>query len=169
MRTATRSERGVVAVIFALLVVILFAMAAVGVDIGNAMNRRKQLQTTADFAALAGGGSLPAPSTTPAAGDQIVQAVAKYLYDNTVADDTGFVPEPAVIAQKIVSNNSADYNRYGRVQYGYYHPNGLFIPNPNYVTVTSPATRVNFGLASVLGPSGVTVQTRATAALKSLG
>ena len=162
-------ERGAIAIVFALVVVVLFGLAAAGVDLGNAMNRKKQLQTNADFAALAGGGSLPAATTTPTSTDPVVLAVAKYLYDNVVYDDSGFTPDPSVIAQKIVSANPADYTRYGRVQYGYYHPNGTFIPNPNYVTVTAPTTHVNFGLAAAIGFSGTGVSARATAGLKSKG
>jgi hypothetical protein len=169
MTRRRRSERGVFAIIFALMATVIFGIAALGVDLGNAMNRKKELQTNADLAALAGGGFLPAPSTTPTSGDDIVQAVAKYLYDNVVSDDSGFRPAPAIIASKIVSANSADRARYGRVQYGYYHPNGTFIPNANFVTVTAPTTRVNFGLATAMGKSGANVAARATVALKSKG
>jgi len=53
---SSRSERGQVAVLFALLIPVLFALAAVVIDIGNWYVHKRHLQTQVDAAALA-----PAP------------------------------------------------------------------------------------------------------------
>jgi len=53
---SSRSERGQVAVLFALLIPVLFALAAVVLDIGNWYVHKRHLQTQVDAAALA-----PAP------------------------------------------------------------------------------------------------------------
>ncbi len=170
MNRHAKSERGTVALVFAITCAVLFGMAALGVDLGNAMNRRAQVQTDADFAALAGGGALPATSLTPASGDDVVQAVAKYLLSNKVLTDDGFnLPTQSVLAQKLVSNNAADIQRYGHVYYGYFDAAGNLIPNKNYVTVRSPKAKVQFGLSTVFGTGSTNVSARATAAIKSIG
>lgn len=157
------------AVIFAVCTLLLFGVAALGVDLGNAMNRKKELQTNADLAALAGGGYLPAPSTVPTSSDEIVERVAKYLIENHVFDDvTGATtPTQAVLQQKLVSGLPEDKAKYGQVYYGRFNAAGTLVPSKNYVTVTAPTTRVRFGLASVIGFQAADVVARATAALKS--
>ncbi len=60
------------------LVVVLVSVAALGVDLGNAMNRKQVTQNSSDFAALAGANGLPSTATPT------VQLVADYL--NTNAD-----------------------------------------------------------------------------------
>ena len=42
-----------------ILVVVLVSVAALGVDLGNAMNRKQVTQNSSDFAALAGANGLP--------------------------------------------------------------------------------------------------------------
>jgi hypothetical protein len=71
---APRSERGQVAVLFALLLPVLFALGAVVLDVGNWYIHKRHLQTQVDAAALA-----PAPEFTgcfdPAAWVQTDQAI----------------------------------------------------------------------------------------------
>ena len=70
----TRSERGQVAVFFALLLPVIFAIAAIVLDVGNWYIHKRHLQTQVDAAALA-----PAPEFTgcfdPAAWVQTDQAI----------------------------------------------------------------------------------------------
>ncbi len=104
------------------------------------------------------------------ADDDIVQAVAQYLISNRVSTDTGAtLPSKSVLAQKLVSNAPSDIAAYGHVYYGYFDAAGTLVPSKNYVTVTSPTSQVNFGLATVLGAKSTRVSARATAAVRSIG
>src|SRR3954462_226653 len=80
-RWSDRDDRGAVAVIFAISALMIFGLAALGVDLGNAMNRKKLTQNSADFAALAGASGLPDTS------DATRQIVADYLNKNQPATD----------------------------------------------------------------------------------
>jgi Flp pilus assembly protein TadG len=169
-----RDESGVVAVVAAVLVTLLFAVAALGVDLGNAMDRRQKVQTQADFAALAGGAELPAASLTPLATDPEVLAVARYLINNDVLDDgtrkldlKGMTE--TTLAAKLVSNSAADQAAYGHVYYGRFNSSGQLVPSLNHLTVTTPGKKISFGLASAVGFSDVTVTGRATAGIFSRG
>jgi type II secretory pathway pseudopilin PulG len=53
--SAHRDERGVIAVMFALLLVLMLGIVALVVDLGNARQQRRVAQASADAAALAGG------------------------------------------------------------------------------------------------------------------
>lgn len=170
MSPKRRDERGVIAVVFALAAALIFGMAAIGVDLGNAMNRKKQLQTDADFAALAGGADLPAPTLTPTSSDAVVLDVADYLLKNRVYDDSGAsLPTKSVLAQKLVSNLPADMAKYGHVYYGWFDAIGNLTASRNYVTVVAPQTQVNFGIATAIGFTSTKVKAVSTAAIKSIG
>ena len=78
------------AVIVALCAVMLFSVAALCVDLGNAFSRKRGLQSQADFAAFAavkGGANLPAATTTPLASQDAVIQAAAYLNRNLPQDD----------------------------------------------------------------------------------
>jgi hypothetical protein len=145
-----RDERGAVAIIFAISAVMIFGLAAMGVDLGNAMNRKKQNQTSADFAALAGADGLP---DTNAA----IQKVAAYLNKNQPTTDGNDKCDqssgPVTIAEltdTILSNGEVTF------------PNGK-------IQVLAPATKVSFGMANAIGINDTCVQSAATAAIKSGG
>ncbi len=55
-------ERGTVLVLTVMLLVVMFGMCALVVDLGYARSQRRQVQTTADAAALAGAQLLPSPT-----------------------------------------------------------------------------------------------------------
>src|SRR5688500_13032799 len=82
-RRAQRDESGAVALMTGLLVVVLVSVAALGVDLGNAMNRKQVTQNSSDFAALAGANGLPSTATPT------VQLVADYLNTNASSTDGG--------------------------------------------------------------------------------
>ncbi|MGH3470552.1 MAG: TadE/TadG family type IV pilus assembly protein, partial [Nocardioidaceae bacterium] len=88
-RLTRRDESGAYAVIFALCSLLLFSVAALAVDLGNAEQRKVDTQTQADNAALAGGAgdNLPAPQASPLASDPAVIAVAQYLNANQPQND----------------------------------------------------------------------------------
>jgi Flp pilus assembly protein TadG len=68
MNRRRRDGRGAIAVVFAILSLVIFGVAAFAVDLGNAYQRKRAVQTQVDLAALAGAEHLP---------DQTGQAVAK--------------------------------------------------------------------------------------------
>ena len=69
MGTPKRDERGAYALLTAILAIVLMSIAALAVDIGNAVARKSDVQGQADFAALAGAGQLgtQAAGTIPTA------------------------------------------------------------------------------------------------------
>ena len=83
-------ERGQVVVMFALLIPVMFALAAVVLDVGNWYVHKRHLQTQVDAAALAADGELIGCFLDQPTANQDVRAEAlKY------AGDTGRVPTPA--------------------------------------------------------------------------
>ncbi len=56
IRRRRRDERGAVAILLVAMVGMLLIVGAMGIDLGNAMNRKRQTQTSSDLAALAGSG-----------------------------------------------------------------------------------------------------------------
>lgn len=157
-RLARRSENGAVAVIFALLAVLMLSMAAIGVDLGNAMNRKKQTQTSADFAALAGAVGLPAANlnAADASNASTVQAVADYINENQPrsdgTDECGVDPGSTTVA---TLTDTKPEN--GEVTF----------LSSDKIKVLSPPARVQFGLATAMGFENTCVQSVAVAAIKS--
>ncbi len=147
-----REERGAIAVMTAILVVVLLGIAALGVDLGNAMNRKQTTQNSSDFAALAGANGLPNVSTTT------VQLVADYLNINAAQNDGGTGCNPnsgmPVTAAMLTDVNPAN----GEVTF----PSGT-----TRIQVVSPAKRVQFGLAKVMGYSDTCVASVSTARISS--
>jgi Flp pilus assembly protein TadG len=139
-----------VAIIFAIATLLIFGMAAIGVDLGNAMNRKKQTQTSADFAALAGANGLPDT------GSGTIQAVVDYLNKNQPPTDGNDGCDPSsgpVTAGDLTNGNLLD----GEVTF----------PATGQIKVVSPASRVQFGLANAIGFSDTCVQGTATAQIAS--
>ena len=71
-------EDGAVAVMTALMVLLMLSVGAIAIDLGNAFTRKRDTQSQADFATLAGAGidgGLPAASTTTSATDPAVVTV----------------------------------------------------------------------------------------------
>ena len=145
-----RNDHGAVAVLFAICAVLVFGMAAIGVDLGNAMNRKKQTQTSADFAALAGANGLPATGTAT------VQAVADYINKNQPrtdgTDKCDTSPGPVTV-DELTDGDPAN----GEVTF----------PSTGRVKVITPASKVQFGLATAIGFSDTCVQGTAEARIAS--
>ena len=78
-RRGQRDERGGAALLVAFVSLILFSLAALTVDLGNALARKGDTQIQADLAALAGAEHVPA---TKALDDPAVIAVSEYLNAN---------------------------------------------------------------------------------------
>jgi Flp pilus assembly protein TadG len=141
-----RDESGAVAIIFAVLAMVLLSIAALGVDLGNAMNRKQLTQNSADFAALAGASGLPAVDDTTR------QLVADYLNENSTATDgagdcnpdAGMPVTVDMLKDSRMSNGHVEFT--GNAQ----------------MKVLAPAARVQFGLAAVMGFEDTCVQSEAT-------
>ncbi len=133
-------DHGAIAVITAILVILLFAVGALAVDIGNALSRKRQVQTTADFAALAGARELPSAANAKAS------AYAYLLNNATSGMDTGSWT-PAQFDDDDFANGEIDVVGTDRVQ------------------VTAPPANVTFGLANAIGFSDTDVQAYAAAAI----
>ena len=83
------NERGQVAVIVALLIVAIIGMVALVVDVGSIYEERRQLQTVADAAALAGAQDLPVEDPI---NNTAVQKAVDYADRNVVAIDVVINP-----------------------------------------------------------------------------
>jgi Flp pilus assembly protein TadG len=152
-RRAQRDESGAVAIIVAVLIVIVLGIAALGVDLGNAMNRKQLTQNSADFAAIAGANGLPATTTST------VQLVADYLNDNQPASDSSTAecnPDAGATITATMLQDGKDYN--GEV---------TFPAGTTRIRVVSPGSRVQFGLGNVLGFDDTCVQSVAEARISS--
>ena len=128
-------ERGVSAVIVAIIVVVLFGFTALGVDVARLYEERRELQRTADVAALSGAQVLTATKAGAVATSQYYvtenPSVHHRFYDEETDD---------VVAQRIVEGDP-----------------GCDINGQNYdcVEVTVRARSFDFLFARVLGFDGM--------------
>jgi len=148
------SERGAVAVTVAIAALLIFGMAALAVDLGNAFARTKAVQAQADLSALAGGGSLPGAKS---ASDDAVKAVVTYLNHNQPQSDGQSCVQTSTCASASDLVDGNDSN--GEIYY----------LSSTMIRVISPPARVQFGLAGALGFSSTAVQREATVGIFSPG
>lgn len=154
-----RDERGAVAVLYAIVAVVLLAVAALAVDIGNTVSRKTNSQTQADFGALA---AVPELSTTVSAGmtppTAVIDAIVEGLNNNQPQDDEDSCwttsPPTCVVAADLTDGVLAN----GEVTY-----------TDAGVRVTAPRARVDFGFANILGYDGTYVDADATVNVYSGG
>ena len=84
-----RDESGAVAIMFAFLTVVLFMLAALSVDIGNAIARRTDTQSQADYGAFAAAAQQLQSATAGMSISPAMQnAVVTAMNDNQPQDDT---------------------------------------------------------------------------------
>lgn len=143
-RSTVRDEQGAVAVMVAMLSVLLLSMAALAVDLGNAVARSTGVQAQADHAALAGGSKLTTSvnaSGVPSA--DVVNEVRDFLNNNQPQDDSDScwrnTPVDCVASSDLTNGALAD----GEVQF-----------TAEGMKVTAPASFVDFGFAGVFGGGG---------------
>src|SRR6476659_9037228 len=100
----------------ALMVLLMLSIGALAVDLGNAMTRKRDTQSQADFATLAGAGidgGLPAASTSTSATDPAIVAAANYLYKNQPQNDSTTARRTAAqLASDLVDHNRANGEAY---------------------------------------------------------
>ena len=157
----TRGESGVVAVLFALMSVVLFGMAAMCIDLGHQYVMHEQVQHDTDFAALAGGAGNDLPGPTPSgtmctsyqgyppkATDQAVIDVAASLTKSFATDGDGAITvTPAQLVDCNLSNGEVVYGTLSRAT------PPVLTPNANQLTVVSPQRKVPFNFAPAIGLS----------------
>ena len=145
-----RGERGAYAVLFAILTTLLMGMAAIGVDIGNALARKSDVQGQADFAALAAAKVL-STHYTESIKTQATELVARSLNQNQPLNGTC---ENCVTKEELrdgaLDNGEVKFTSQG-------------------VRVYAPEDRVHFGFANLLGYSHADVQATAMVQVFSPG
>lgn len=157
---ARHDERGAVAVLVALSSLLMLSIAALAVDMGNAWTQRREVQTQADLAALAGGALLPADTADEELA--IATEVLRYLKSNdTYGQDDGASASWTVAQLLDEDTGGAPDLTDGQV---------LF-PTPTSLTVVAPPSRVEFGFAGVMDGVGdsTDVQAEATVEIRSPG
>jgi hypothetical protein len=143
-----RDESGATAVIVGILAVVLFGVAALAVDLGNAWARERSVQKQVDISALSVGHLLPASAADLPA---IATAAAAYLTGNGASGQEDV--DAGELTNEVLSDGEV------RLQ----HANGLPCDNDCVrLEVTAPHAHVDFGLAGVLGQSGLDVQRSAS-------
>ena len=154
-RSRTRSERGAIAIMVALLATVLFASAALAVDLGNAWSRKRAVQKQVDVSALGAGWMLPMTSANKSA---IAAKVAYYL-DNSHNQALG---QSSVTGAQLINDDLSD----GEVLFQDEDGSACSDSCPQ-MKVIAPQARVDFGFASALGMSHVEVQRAATVLVQS--
>jgi hypothetical protein len=146
MRFVRSDDVGAVAVITAIVSLVLFGVAALTVDIGRMWVARRQSQSDADLAALAG--ALYLPKDAPKA----CRTALQYLRDNMpggAAPSSGIDPDSACTATGTADNQI------------------LITNNKTRITVNTPRRTINFGLAQAIGFSQGHENATATAEIRS--
>ena len=154
MRLRKRNQRGAVALIVAMSSLLIFGIAALAVDLGNTMARKRDLRAQADFAALAAANVL---GGSKVASDPAVIAVADYFNKNQPIDQGGpacVAAKTCVTAAALVDGNDANGEVY-------------FSQRGNRLRVIAPLATVDYGLAGVFGANALDVNAEATVAIQS--
>jgi Flp pilus assembly protein TadG len=150
LRGRTRTERGAVAIMVALLATALFGCAALAVDLGNAWARKRAVQKQVDVSALGAGWMLPETAANRSA---IVGKVAEYLNDS----DNRATGQATVSVTGLTNGDASDGEVY------FQHDDGTACSDAcTQMRVLAPRAHVDFGFASVLGFSSTEVQRTAT-------
>lgn len=165
MSTRTKDERGATAVLVGVLAILLFSVAALAVDLGNAWSRKREVQKQVDISALGAGYLLPMTLGNETA---IAAEVAKFLnaQANEVVGQAGFEgddeAEILVTAAELLNGVSSD----GEVTFQD-DAGESCADNCTRMTVLAPQARVDFGFAGIMGFSGTDVQEAATVEVMS--
>lgn len=135
--TRSRDEAGSIAVLFALTAVLMFAVGALAVDLGNMYQRKAETQSQADLAALSAASALgcaPAPAscgTVAVRHQNAVDKVRDYLKSNTKLGQSGGLA--ALTSTMLTDGDLAN----GEVTF----------PGDYSMKVVTPSAKVDFTLA----------------------
>jgi Flp pilus assembly protein TadG len=150
-----RDERGAVAIIGALVMsAVLIAVAALGVDLGQAWSRRLTVQTSVDVSAISAGALLPASSELQKG--LIYQEVADYL---NKAGNKVRGQAPLVLATQLHDGVPGN----GEVYFTANPGTGLY----DTMRVVAPGSDVDFTFAGALGIDDVEVSGEATVQVRT--
>jgi hypothetical protein len=140
-----KTDHGTTAIVVAIMATLLFSIAALSFDLGNAWARKRDVQTQVDMAALAGAARLPSGTNNA----EIADDAADYLNRNKAPgqqDVTGAdLTDPDPLNGNIEFIGSAK------------------------IRVTAPVATVDFGFASVMGYDDVDVTAKAAVGILSPG
>ncbi|ROR92143.1 TadE/TadG family type IV pilus assembly protein [Nocardioides aurantiacus] len=180
----SRDESGATAIVVGVLALLLFMMAGLVVDLGNAWARGRTVQKQVDLSAVSAGASLPMGPRAGHTKADVARQVAEYLVRNgTVGQEHAFDADatPGSLDTGVVSQVEADLLD-GDPRNGDLHfyktrahatagtPECLEADGPCPVmTVVAPAARVGFGFATVFEDvdGSTTVQRRATVEIRT--
>ncbi|CUR59861.1 exported hypothetical protein [metagenome] len=146
----TKDEGGAVAVLFALLTLVLFGVAALGVDMGSMYQRKAETQSQADLAAMSGAPALASSSVVATAHANAVAKVRSFLVYNSKLGQAG-----GLTTAMLTDGNDAN----GEVTF----------PSTYTMKVVSPYARVDFTLAGAMGLSHADVAGTATVGVGTPG
>jgi hypothetical protein len=181
-RVAVRQDGGI-AVMFAGLLIVIFAFFALALDLSRVYNRRAELQAIADYAAVAAAGKLNGTaagvvSAVAAARANAEDTLYGPLYDYTgriawndaalmfsASPDSGWVTSGEAAASDAAASNliyaKVDTSKLGEA---YGNVGMLFMP-----VLSSAFTSVDVGHTSVAGKTGVNVTPFAVCAMSTTG
>lgn len=151
LRPRRRDEKGAVAIITAMMCVLLFTIAALSVDLGNAFARRTDTQTQADYGALA---AARLQTQSAKAGMTISTAMADAVRDamnnNQPQDDTGTcdATKTCVTSAQLTDGNLLN----GEVRFCSGTTCGAsYASTVKGIQVIAPRNKIDYGFANVLG------------------
>lgn len=151
----SRSERGAVAVMVGIVASVVFGTAALAVDLGSAWARTREVQKQVDISALSVGNMLPMTSSNQAA---IAQKVADFFNE----------PGNIVTGQQVVTGSQLLNGATGDGEIWFQNADFTACSDDcPQMRVLAPKSRVNFGLANVIGISHTMVQREATVRIGS--
>ena len=164
VRRRRRDDNGAIAIMVALMSVMLFTVAALSVDLGNAYVHKKDIQQHTDLSALAGAQGDDLPMT--AAGTACTWGTAAKATDQAILDVSAYLSRyyAPVSAATLTNCTLTD----GEAAYGAFRQTGTsgttwsFTANKNQISVISPKDSVGYGLGRLVGVSGTTVNGLAT-------
>jgi len=144
-----RDDAGAVAVMTVILSIVLFAVAALAVDLGSAWASKRSAQSQVDLAALSAGDLLPATTSTQRTA--VATRVAEYL--NKVENQVR--GQAAVTAVQLLDTDLTNGD-------------AAMPADGTTLTVTAPLARVDFIFAGAAGlPTSTTVSAAATVGVYS--
>ena len=160
-------ERGAIAIITAVASVLLFAVAALTVDIGNAWAVRGLLQVQVDSAAVYAADALPVTTTGASAASSQLTVAKRVAFQVACHPVRGQrTLNPALPATCPASPTDPNLNAYAQ---SLLNSGAVSFPTTTEVTVVSPTARVDFGFGAIAGANGTTEVKSATAHIYSPG
>jgi Flp pilus assembly protein TadG len=162
-----RDERGVIAVMFALLLVVMLAVIALVIDLGNARQQRRVAQASADAAALAGGEAIESGmdrSTGTIPWSAVVTQIKNYAKANDNIPTSAWVgcSDPYKLGYRPDSANSNSC--ISATTSSFPAPSAATVGNNlNYLRVRLPSSTVKSFFGKAVGNGDLTVGATSTA------